>query len=71
MKSFLNKLTIATLILFTSATLNAQDFQGKAYYFSKTPMDLGAWGARMSEAQKKTGSRALKKQIRKNLYFNV
>jgi len=30
-----------------------QEFQGKAYYFSKSKMELGAWGARMSEAQKK------------------
>ena len=30
-----------------------QDFQGKAYYFSKSTMELGGWGARMSEAQKK------------------
>ena len=72
MKTFLNKLTIATLILFTSATLNAQDFQGKAYYFSKTPMDLGAWGARMSEAQKKQAAERLKNRLEKTyiLTFN-
>ena len=29
-----------------------QDFQGKAYYFSKSSLELGTWGARMSEAQK-------------------
>ena len=72
MKTLLNKLTIATLILFTSATLNAQDFQGKAYYFSKTPMDLGAWGARMSEAQKKQAAERLKNRLEKTyiLTFN-
>ena len=31
-----------------------QDFQGKAYYFSKSSLELGTWGSRMSEAQKKT-----------------
>ena len=29
-----------------------QDFQGKAYYFSKSSLELGTWGARMSEAKK-------------------
>ena len=72
MKTLLNKLTIATLILFTSAALNSQDFQGKAYYFSKTPMDLGAWGARMSEAQKKQAAGRLKNRLEKTyvLTFN-
>ena len=37
-----------------------QDFQGKAYYFSKSSLELGTWGARISEAQKK--------QIRKNIH---
>ena len=32
----------------------AQEIQGKATYYSKSKMDLGSWGARMSEAQKKT-----------------
>ena len=54
--------------LLLSNTVSAQqDFQGKAYYFSKSTMDLGSWGARMSEAQKKANQRPFKKQIRKNL----
>ena len=40
------------MVLFTSQIF-AQKFQGKAYYFSKSKMELGNWGARMSEAQKK------------------
>ena len=46
-------------VLFFSFLINSQDrldviqeFQGKAYYFSKTNMKLGAWGARMSELKK-------------------
>ena len=35
------------------------DFQGKATYISKSKMDLGRWGARMSEAQKKQIARFL------------
>ena len=30
-----------------------QEFQARAYYFSKSKMELGNWGARLSEAQKK------------------
>ena len=41
---------------------NTQQFQGKAFYFSKTKMELGAWGARMSEAQKKQIKNRLKKK---------
>jgi len=40
-----------------------QDFQGKAYYFSQSKMDLGDWGARMSEAQKKQMKDRLKKHL--------
>ena len=28
-----------------------QEFQARAYYFSKSKMELGNWGARLSEAQ--------------------
>ena len=42
---------VAALCFLTSTVTSAQDFQGKAYYFSKTPMNLGAWGARLSEQQ--------------------
>tara|TARA_R110002049_G_scaffold237340_2_gene410445 strand:+ start:6001 stop:6882 length:882 start_codon:yes stop_codon:yes gene_type:complete len=72
MKTLLNKLTLASLILFTSVALNAQEFQGKAYYFSKTPMDLGTWGAKMSEAQKKQIAARLKNRLEKTyvLTFN-
>ena len=72
MKTLLNRFTITSLILFTSVALNAQEFQGKAYYFSKTPMDLGTWGARMSEAQKKQIAGRLKNRLEKTyvLTFN-
>lgn len=50
----------------------AQDFQGKAYYFSKTPMDLGRWGEKMSEQQKKEVASRLKNRLEKTyvLTFN-
>lgn len=48
------------------------DFQGKATYISKSKMDLGRWGARMSEAQKKQIAARLKNRLEKEftLVFN-
>ena len=48
------------------------DFQGKAYYFSKSSLELGTWGARMSEAQKKQIKARLKNRLEKTyiLSFN-
>ena len=45
--------------------LSAQKFQGKAYYFSKSKMELGNWGARMSEVQKKDIKNRLKNRLEK------
>ncbi len=48
------KRSIILTLLISSAFVFAQDFQGKAYYMSKTNPDLGSWGGQqMSEAQKK------------------
>ena len=49
-----------------------QDFQAKAYYFSKSKMDLGNWGARLSEAQKKDVEARMKNRLEKGyvLSFN-
>ena len=59
--------------LSVSTSLTAQDFQGKAYYFSKSKMNLGSWGARMSEAQKKQVKERLKNRLEKTyiLSFNA
>jgi GLPGLI family protein len=63
---------VAALCFLTSTVTSAQDFQGKAYYFSKTPMNLGAWGARLSEQQKKQIEDRLKNRLEKTyiLTFN-
>ena len=53
--NLLNKayLIVLIILLIPSATY-AQKFQGKAYYFSKTSVDMDGWGGRkMSEEQKK------------------
>ena len=50
----------------------ANDFQGKATYSSKSRLELGTWGARMSEARKKQIAARLKNRLEKEfvLVFN-
>ena len=75
MKSHYLKLGIA-LLLMTSTSLFAQkDFQGKAYYESKTTVDMDSWGGRggqMSEEQKKQIAENMKSMLEKTyiLTFN-
>ena len=49
-----------------------QKFEGKAYYLSKSNMDLGKWGAKLSELQKKQIKSRLKNRLEKSyiLEFN-
>ncbi|WP_046758331.1 GLPGLI family protein [Kordia jejudonensis] len=75
MKSFLLKLSALTflvLLSFKPNTASTQEFQGQAFYYSKTKMELGRWGARMSEAQKKDVAARLKNRLEKTyvLTFN-
>jgi len=53
-------------------TQGTQEFQAKAYYFSKSKMDLGKWGARLTEAQKKEVFARMKNRLEKGyiLSFN-
>lgn len=50
----------------------SEDFQGQAFYISKSRMELGKWGARLSEAQKKQIAARLKNRLEKEyiLTFN-
>ena len=41
------------IVFFFSGIILAQDFQGKAYYQSKTTMDLDQWGGREMSAERK------------------
>ncbi len=63
---------LSVLFFHSTFTIQAQDFQGKAYYFSKSTMDLGSWGARLSEAQKKQIMERMKNRLEKTyvLTFN-
>lgn len=78
MKTMLFKLSTFLLILIltvgfsTSKEYDFQDFQGQAFYISKSRMDLGKWGARLSEAQKKQVEARMKNRLEKEyiLSFN-
>ena len=61
-----------TTLFFITITVFSQEFQGKAYYFSKSTMELGKFGATMNEAQKKQIKERLKNRLEKTyiLSFN-
>ncbi len=76
MKSnFFYVLSLVFVFLFSTSVNKAkssQEFQAKAYYFSKSKMELGDWGARLSEAQKKQIAARMKNRLEKGyvLSFN-
>ena len=51
--------------LFSFNFFYAQDFQGKAYYKSKTSFDLGSWGSTMSTEQKNQMKARMKNMLEK------
>jgi GLPGLI family protein len=63
-------LLVCTFLI--SGTPPKKEFQGKAYYYSKSTLQLGTWGARLSEAQKKQVQDRLKNRLQKTyvLTFN-
>lgn len=74
MKSLLLKLSSLSIIVLLSFSSfeDSQEFKGRAIYYAKSKMDLGRWGARMSEAQKKQVKERLKNRLEKTyiLDFN-
>ena len=74
MFSFSNKVILILFTLLFATNIKAQDFQGQAYYFSKTTMDMSRWdrGGKMSEAQKKQMEARMKPWLEKTyiLTFN-
>jgi GLPGLI family protein len=70
MKSILFKFSVLPLVLLFSVKSNVQEFQGQAIYVSKSSMELGAWGARLSEAQKKQIQIQLKNRLEKTYVLN-
>ncbi|MDG2492221.1 MAG: GLPGLI family protein [Flavobacteriaceae bacterium] len=61
---------VTTSFWTTNNDENVQNFQGKAYYFSQSKMDLGNWGSRMSEAQKKQMKSRLKNRLEKTFVLS-
>ena len=63
---------ILPFMLIGGGNKSANDFQGKATYISKSRLELGTWGARMSEARKKQIAARLKNRLEKEfvLVFN-
>ena len=71
MKSNLIKfIFIIAISLFTINT-SAQKFSGKITYISKAKMDLGSWGARLSEARKKEVAARLKNRLEKTYILSL
>lgn len=66
------KIVLIALMTFFSFESNGQEFTGKAYYFAKSKMQLGSWGARLSQAQKNQIQSRLKNRLEKTfkLSFN-
>lgn len=69
---FLSIAISGVLIILLTSVSNNKEFQGRAVYFSKSKMELGRWGERMSEAQKKQVKARLKNRLEKTyiLDFN-
>lgn len=72
MRTLTKNTCLLVFALLMTLNVNAQEFQGQATYISKSTMDLGSWGARMSEAQKKQVMARLKNRLEKTyvLTFN-
>jgi GLPGLI family protein len=62
---------VSLIFLFLSTTSFSQNFQGKAYYFSKTSLDMDSWGGRkMSEDQKKQIADRMRSMFEKTYILN-
>lgn len=62
----IKNLLLLMIILVSNQTIS-QDFQGKAYYFSKTSPDMSGWGnGQMTDAQKKQISDRMKGMFEKS-----
>ena len=66
-----NLFLMGCMALLFSAVASAQNFQGKAYYFSKTSVDMDSWGGRkMSEDQKKQIADRMRSMVEKTYILN-
>ena len=69
---FMRNFILIFVSLFSFNFLCSQEFQGKAYYMSKTSFDLGEWGSKMSTEQKNQMKDRMKNMLEKTfiLTFN-
>jgi GLPGLI family protein len=73
MKSFSIKIVIVLIVVISNSVFAQKEFQGKAFYESKTTMDMDGWGGQqMSEEQKKQMAERMKGMFEKTyiLTFN-
>lgn len=70
MKSLILKVGALLVVFLMSFKPSPADFQGQAIYLSKSSLELGSWGARMSEAQKKQVKDRLKNRLEKTYILN-
>ena len=73
MKTLLAQISGIIILLFLTLNLQAQDFQGRATYQTKTSLDMSGWGnGQMSEQQKKQIADRMKSMLEKTyqLIFN-
>ncbi|WP_224491540.1 GLPGLI family protein [Robertkochia flava] len=70
MKSLYYKILFLAVWVLFSFRPSVQEFQGQAVYYSKSKMELGSFGARMSEAQKKQIEARLKNRLEKTYTRN-
>ena len=70
MKLFMFKFTLFVFLTMFTFNINAQKFSGKATYISKSKMELGNWGAKLSEGRKKQIAARLKNRLEKTYVLN-
>ena len=66
----LSLIIFGSLMLLQPISVEQQEFQGQATYMSKSTMELGRFGATMSEAQKKQVMERLKNRLEKTYTLN-
>ena len=67
----MKKLLSIIILFFISINSFSQDFQGKAYYQSKTSFQFGEWGNRMSAEQKNAMKERMRSYLEKTFILKI
>lgn len=70
MKTLTTKIGCIVFAMIMTFSVHAQEFQGQATYISKSTLDLGNWGKRLTEAQRKQVKANLKNRLEKTYTLN-